>query len=840
MLRYSATDEISQSNDVNDEASKYLEELIWKQLRFIRYKDPTPPPTTHTDPLLRQFILEMSIVGLEQDKDVVLARLLKAATRVREASTRDEAAITSRFLDQCVGIMTSVGASAGKAFLQTVLEDMIRRDELEDGEGLEDEEQLDVQNAFGDENELGDEIESTIGQSGNDGSLESDLWPTGDGITVSFGNESMFVAFENILSCFWTSWLDTACHACSKPFFNEPPIRTIARVEGREVASALHVRVCNRHFSCIRDRSLFVPVSHVWDDSIRVANKHRVHNNAAAARLVNTLKALFEGSVGAYPTGVEFWHDYFSVPQWQADLKDALLLRLPAIYYSADEILVHMADVPSDYVEFLLIGSGMLGHNDSLLQAIRKIPLLRTVCGSHWMQRMWVALEYAQCRAACVMDKYNQIWRSADYYAQGGLSVEILARDTFSRLIDSAHAQLISQFSYAKTFAISLSLPGEFLGGIAARGHGAAAAAAENRQLCLGEAVELVARKQCEFPRDRLFAVHILLNGKQATWLATDSTYVPQPEVEACAWVWSKALERGDYSPFLLQPCERVVESNSVAQSGIPSWLIGYGGLEGVEWGCGNQLLPPQRPPVVNELAVHADLDLVGQIEGVHYLDVEESGEVAGVDWAIGILGTIARAEGNTLSAEMLVDGLNRVFPFDTMHEKMARIMVNMVLSFEELEEQDEAFRGRIERLLTLYSDTFDDELRGLERQRVAQEISDTLQLEINIAGDLSSEVTRLTRSRHIARHRRNRGARGGEPMCEVRCPGCRRVFLLRLDLRITARIGHSVYRIPGLGYSESVKDGVGLVIDKGRVSGRMLYGPRVCDCQLPESVELV
>jgi hypothetical protein len=68
----------------------------------------------------------------------------------------------------------------------------------------------------------------------------------------------------------------------------------------------------------------------------------------------------------------------------------------------------------------------------------------------------------------------------------------------------------------------------------------------------------------------------------------------------------------------------------------------------------------------------------VGEIEKIHYLDVEESGEVAGVNLVIGVLNSIANTEEITLSPEGLVDGLNRVFPFDTMHRRMAQQTVNM------------------------------------------------------------------------------------------------------------------------------------------------------------------
>lgn len=107
-------------------------------------------------------MLEILIDGLERDRDIVLARLLKAATRVRQLAIGEEAAVVNGFLQQFVGIIRGVGASAGTAFLQTVLEDLMRRDELDEDE-------------LQDEDEREDEDELEIDESGNDASLASDL-----------------------------------------------------------------------------------------------------------------------------------------------------------------------------------------------------------------------------------------------------------------------------------------------------------------------------------------------------------------------------------------------------------------------------------------------------------------------------------------------------------------------------------------------------------------------------------------------------------------------------------------------------------------------------------------
>jgi hypothetical protein len=271
----------------------------------------------------------------------------------------------------------------------------------------------------------------------------------------------------------------------------------------------------------------------------------------------------------------------------------------------------------------------------------------------------------------------------------------------------------------------------------------------------------------------------------------------------------------------------------------VASFLVGYWSLDGAEWVLGDQKTSPRRPLITIEPEVQAELDLVGEIEEIHYIGVEESGEAAGVDWAIGVLDSIAKAEGIILFPEKLVDGLNCVFPFDIMHKTAARLTANMVLSFRECQGRDNEFKSRVEKQLESYNDAADGGAGRDRRRDAAQEISDILQLDKHIMGDPSGQVTRLTRSKHIARHRRDRGAVNGEPICEVRCPECRTVTPFRLDLRGTGRLGDRLYRIPGLGYAETVEDGVGLMMHKGRIMGRMLYGPPDCGCQLREKVEI-
>jgi hypothetical protein len=225
----------------------------------------------------------VAIIGLEIYEDNIPAHLVRAAVTVRRDATGDELVTIDEFLRRTANTMMGVGITQAAEFLQTILEDLLRR------EGL-------------------DKSSPSSGRS-------SPVGPSSE-ITVSVGNDTMQVSFHDVLTCFWSKRLDTVCQICHQPFSDSPPIRTIAWHEPKSpLASDVHVRIFNRHFYCIEAKCIFfVPVSHVWDASIRRANDSKAHDDEAASTLIATLEALFEGAEDSYDPGVEFWHDYFSVP----------------------------------------------------------------------------------------------------------------------------------------------------------------------------------------------------------------------------------------------------------------------------------------------------------------------------------------------------------------------------------------------------------------------------------------------------------------------------------------------------------------------------------------------
>lgn len=786
-------------------------------VKHLKGQGSTSPQNISTSPDVWEVGTQLFIDGFERDNDSVLACLLRGLLQARETADGATNEAINAVLRRSVEIAlerqedaklvthAELGSfkksSAIKTFFLSVLEDLLRRDHENDE--IEDMDEDDDQS---------DEVEEGVSYSDSFSSLSTD-----PSIRLSMGGPVLDVRFDQLLSFLWTNRMDTNCHVCARPFENEPPIRTFRKFQEPEEAT-LHIRVFNRHFLCLEEgKRTFVPVSHVWHDSIRDANKHVKPTRAATSTVLSTLEALFEGAEDAYLPEVEFWHDYVSVPQWERETKEALLLWLPAIYHLADEILVHMADMPNPFISILLLAS-LTGPPRTVKEAIDRILPLRTLCSSEWMQRMWVTLEYSQCKAACIMGETNHIVRSAD-----GPGFLVFGRDTFTNLIRASHHQLNELFRYASTFCDTISLPGDFLGGLTetgVKGNGW-------KRLCLGEAFELVNKKCCFEERDRFLAIYLLLNPESAP---TNRPKIPQSPSEACFWLWRYALLKGDYSPLLLQPKELELLSNP--GDGIPSWAVGRDGLAMGEWRLGDQKAGPTRSPIPIDSAMRLDLDVIGTIAGIHYLGVGDCGNLSGIEWTLQLLVSIAQKEQRVLLPQELLGGLNSVFPPDMMHSHLT----SNIASIDPLEEPViDILRERLE----IIGSTGDSTVANQYLKRLANEIAEILQFERQLLEPVSSNVTRLNRSRVLAERRMERGAVGGEPVCEVICPQCCRSTLLRLDLRDNAAVGDTVYRIPGLSYAEALKGGVGLVIRRGRITGRMLYGPPTCTCQLRMLVEL-
>lgn len=88
-----------------------------------RHQEPLPTPAQKLDAARRPFFLQLLAIGLEQNKDIMLAYLLRAARRVGMNSGSAYSIAIDDFLRRTVNIIKAVAASEGMALLQTILED---------------------------------------------------------------------------------------------------------------------------------------------------------------------------------------------------------------------------------------------------------------------------------------------------------------------------------------------------------------------------------------------------------------------------------------------------------------------------------------------------------------------------------------------------------------------------------------------------------------------------------------------------------------------------------------------------------------------------------------------
>jgi len=72
-----------------------------------------------------------------------------------------------------------------------------------------------------------------------------------------------------------------------------------------------------------------------------------------------------------------------------------------------------------------------------------------------------------------------------------------------------------------------------------------------------------------------------------------------------------------------------------------------------------------------------------------------------------------------------------------------------------------------------------------------------------------------------------------------IRCRTCLQDFPFRLELLGDPADVAEVYRIPGLEYTHTLQGGVGSVVSRGEIIGRMRSGTHACSCKLLVDVEL-
>lgn len=619
---------------------------------------------------------------------------------------------------------------------------------------------------------------------------------------------------SRLFSYIWKRGLDSDCMVCGSCFVAgvSAPIRTIGFeysqpsrpgiMDITQTCLSPHpLRIYNRHLACIKARKMdFIPVSHAWHEAIAKAQDGGVEDiNAAWLAYQTPVKTLAAAAKKYSP--VEIWHDYLSVPQWQKDVQQQLLLSIPAIYSYTESVIMHLDDVKASHLDQAYQERSYKSFMEGVACTIR----------SRWFDRMWVTLEYIQSKEVLVLSEEYEI----SEFSASGLSARI----------EDIAAKHVKRTGH-----------GNFMKDIIKHGSRWARNVAwtdmeswksrPDKHRTLGAAIYILGMKQCSDPRDQYMALGGMVDFTPST---TDLAALNHDRFDYFLSVALHALASGDYTPLLMNPLP--------GESPDPRapWLRGHIQLSDKSWDLGVCHRKARSLDIIKDGVIQPKLESVGVVEWFEYTAFDQSPEIVLGRVVIQILrasGTcpvkfygaldriFTRIEMKALYTEWDTDAAKKPTPSQPFSQYPA--LGELLESFSAL----------------MYTATSDS--AALENPQVLEVVKGMIKLlELDKPGKQSAD-SRMSITHAEAQYYLDRYSRDMNGLGRIRCKFCGQRSLFRLSLWEDPRPeATQVYRIPGLLFDETISEGVGLVVTRGVLIGKMSYGTPSCDCCRSERLYL-
>jgi hypothetical protein len=630
------------------------------------------------------------------------------------------------------------------------------------------------------------------------------------------GELTYTVRIDAILDFFWTQSRtpDLVCQVCSRPFDEEvgPSIRTVSIDEAcyNGAAPIQRIRVHDRHRRCIVEKgNNFLAVSHVWHEVVRDAHESGQSSLAACNQVYNSTFKILQSSRENFGPNTEIWHDYLCVPQWCFEVQQQILLLIPTIYNIPTRIVVHLEDLDPQHVHLIKDFANILDRDiQSLEKMEERYTAVIAFYQCQWMKRVWVTLEFARSRRACLMDSSYKIWK-----------IDGTPVGSFAWISQQCHRNYImvyNHFPERQGFMQSIRY--------VSRGQDN-----QFKGRSLGDTMDELATRECKYHRDRFLAIHASIDLHAYEYNAHD---IPRDAAGACRWVWTKAMLRGDYSPLLMQP----IGKREKEAFGL-SWLVGHEDMNFHTWDFGRPVSPAQRKTIIRDGDIIApELDYIGTVEAIHPFPIEDGPEAA--------LATLIKIflSLETWSPGMLIDIIEAVYPIPQFITLLAEADTTgyhkLAISKTDYLKQNPSIEAEIKNCLQSLIDTNVKPSKDTMRQESLGKLISLLELDKQF-GPMAND-NRLRDLDKRFRQRRGLDPEHSERICSVRCIHCQKVFLTRPDLRSEAVVGVKMYQIPGLSYTMTSSNGVGILVnEKRRIVGRMRQAIRFCECQKSEIVPI-
>ncbi|KAF9879200.1 hypothetical protein CkaCkLH20_03433 [Colletotrichum karsti] len=605
---------------------------------------------------------------------------------------------------------------------------------------------------------------------------------------------------------------DLRCLSCGLPFKDEALVRTFRVCPpiseqsppsecSRVVKSHLDADILffDRHLQCVLDQGVPVAaVSHVWDPKISAIQQRPRHSpQPIDVRLLATETPIrILGGVqdaGGDERHMEFWHDYFSVPQWTPSLKSRILLAIHTIFSTARVTVVHFDDLSPDVVEKLHRGA----------TSRERLEGVTGVCNAAWFSRMWTAMEFVRSGTpirmmtrdfrlvrgppgddAGFLGKVHEVW-NAEVEAHGGdvfaVEEEVGMRRSENlvpwNLGPLREVRALGRANFAMAFA-------------------------------------LLSRRGCRDAFDFLHALRGVVGDASERRIGDDF----RSEYVGTAW---ECLRAGDVSPLLITPAIEVFNPRLP-----PPVFRNYNDIW--TWELGEQISPPSHLHDMSispeEDAIDVRLQPVGIVTMVMELDWEShlSQFERCADMALNCTGPNLDAFVSTLCTRLYGEDKEAVM----QHLENENLVddVTEVLSSRYLTSgwNSDWRTWRIDK-------------HGLQGEEACRWLADALCL-TKIVDGLAQSRLALVFARYATIH-----CAAQAKVAVVTCTGCYETSLFRVGLfapKMDVRRARA-WRIPGLEYRMSRPGGMAILEKGGEVVGRMVWASPACACEETEMVRL-
>lgn len=612
------------------------------------------------------------------------------------------------------------------------------------------------------------------------------------------------------------------CLTCNGQFLDRALVRTFIAVPSED-GSPHHrcsksislprlqreLLLFDRHFECLlKSNVIYHAVSHVWDKEIsklQQEGRSQPTDSSKATRQVAVELPIrvYEAAMGGTNNNIleesgqvkqpELWHDYISVPQWTPDLKDRILGLIHDIFASANTTIVHFDDVPPESIRKLYHGT----TSDDVLKGITD------VCNARWFSRVWTAMELIRSKTLQMMLSDYSLCTE---YSADGVFLERLHeswREEANKIGGERLLEKKVQLGRSQGLAPwNLGLP--------------SFKKLKARESNFGQAFALLSRRGCREERDFLYAMRGLLATRQ-----DKSGDILGSDFEAEYYRLARAsLAAGDYSPLLITPAVPFVPDPRTAKGS--TLKVGYNDV--FTWGLGYQLSPPEHldgisfPEHGDPRTVNLKLQTMGIVSTVHGLNqsythhpltqYERFSQCAHI--TAQCTGPDVRRFASTLGSRIYSATAGR--------------------PMRELEKS-----GNIDAVQIILNDRYASPGAGAWQGpnfKDARWLADAMGLTRSPSGD-SNDFSPLS---FCSGHGGTCHMGGTRLNClvVVTCFACYETEVFRVASFVNkTELRHATaYRIPGLRYSFTHQDGVGILVKDGKVVGRMIWAIPSCQCQ--------